>query len=100
MKDGAPGSAADRLATGLVAAFFAVFGWFTLLQGGVGLKGRSGEMSHVTGGFGIAVACAAFLFATLAALLFSRSLGLGRRGAAIVSAVLLVPPAAFILWAS
>jgi hypothetical protein len=34
MKDGAAGSAADRLATGLVAAFFAVFGWFTLLQGG------------------------------------------------------------------
>jgi hypothetical protein len=33
-------------------------------------------------------------------LLFSRSLGLRRRGAAIVSAVLLVPPAAFILWAS
>jgi hypothetical protein len=97
MKSRPPGTAAERLAAGLLAAFFVAFGWLTLLQGGISLKGRSGGVSYVTGGFGIAAACIAFFIAAMAALLLSRSLKLRRSGCVMLIAMVIVPPAAFLL---
>jgi hypothetical protein len=43
------GGFAERLATGLLVAFFTGLGWVTLIDGGISLHGKTGAVSHLTG---------------------------------------------------
>ena len=92
-----PATAAERLTSTLLTVFLAACGWFTLLQGGIDLKGKSGRITYVEGGFALGVAAGAFLFAALSGLLMVRAYGCGRRGAGLLFAALLVPPLAFVI---
>jgi hypothetical protein len=90
-----PATAAERLTSTLLTTFLAAYGWFTLLQGGIDLRGKSGRITYAEGGFALGVAVGAFLFAALCALLMVRAFGWGRLGAVLLLAALLVPPLAF-----
>lgn len=92
------GTLAERLASGVVALFFVAFGWIILLNGGVSLKGKSGAVSFVDGYAGIALAGGMFFFGALLALLLARTLGFNRQRAAMLVALVVVPPLLFLLW--
>ena len=100
MKPPAQDPTAERLAAGLLTAFFALFGWFTLWQGGVTLKGRSGATSFVDGHAGILVAGFAFIVATMGLALLLRSFEANRPAYYIGGAVMLLPPLLFVLFHS
>ena len=100
MKPPARVPTAERLAAGLLTAFFALFGWFTLWQGGVTLKGKSGATSFVNGYAGMLVAGFAFFVATLGLALLLRSFEANRPAYYIGGAVVLVPPLVFVLFHS
>ena len=97
MNPPAPDPTGTRIAAGVLTAFFAAYGWFTLWQGGIDLKGRSGHATFVSGLTGIAVAFGAFLIAALGLALLTRSLGAGRRSYVVAVLVLLLPPILYAL---
>ncbi len=88
---------AERLAAGLLTAFFALFGWFALWQGGVALKGKSSATSFVDGHAEMLVAGFAFIVATLGVALLLRSFKANRPAYCIGGVVVLVPPLVFVL---
>lgn len=93
-------SAAERLTVGLVTAFFTLFGWFTLVNGGVALRGRKGNESLVDGAAALAIAASAFLIAALCLTLLLRRAWPAPRAvfwACLVA--LLLPPLLFVLLA-
>ena len=92
------GTLGERLAVGVVGLFFVVFGWIILLNGGVSLKGKRGAVSYIDGNAGITLACGMFFFGALLALLLARTLGLNRHRAAMLVALVVVPPLLFVLW--
>lgn len=87
---------AERLAIGILILFLIGYGWFDLWQGGIAIKGRSGDVAYADGGFGLAVAAGAFLFAALASLPLARSLQLRRPGILLLHAAILLPPLAYV----
>ena len=91
---------AERLAIGLLLAFLLAYGWFDLLQGGIAMKGRSGEVAFVDGVAGSLVAAVAFAIAALVALLLARSLRWGRAAKTAMLAAILLPPLLHMLFAS
>lgn len=97
MKPSAQDPTAARIAAALLTAFFALFGWFTLWQGGVTLKGKSGATSFVDGHAGMLVAGFAFFGAIIGVALLLRSFEANRRAYYIGGAVVLVPPLLFVL---
>lgn len=100
MKPPAQDPTAERLAAGLLTAFFALFGWFTLWQGGVTLKGKRGATSFVDGYSGMLVAGFAFFVATLGLALLLRSFEVKRQAYYVGGAVMLLPPLLFVLFHS
>ena len=92
-----PDPTAERIAAALLAVFFFLFGWYTLMQGGITLRGKSGLTSFVGGYLGLAVAGFTFLVATLGVALLLRSLDSGRRTYWIGSSIVLLPPLVFAL---
>lgn len=88
---------AERLAIGILVVFLIGYGWFDLWQGGIAIKGRSGDVAYADGGFGLAIAAGAFLFAALVSLLLARSLRLRRPGIFLLLAAILLPPLAYVL---
>jgi len=89
---------AERVIASTMAAFFALFGWFDLLQGGITLKGRSGRTSFVDGWVGIAVAAFAFLIAIFGVSLLLRTFKVRRSTYYFSWAIMLLPPVFFILF--
>lgn len=53
----------ERIAFGIMALFFCGFGWMNLLQGGISLKSKQGQVGFVDGVMGLAVAGGTFLLA-------------------------------------
>ena len=92
-----PDPTAARLAAGLLTVFFLLFGWFTLWQGGITLKGKSGATSFVDGHAGLAVAAFAFLVAGVGLAMLLRSLEANRAVHCLAGAAVLVPPLLFVL---
>ena len=90
-------SAAERLAFALLLLFLVAFGWFTLLNGGVSLKGRTGRVIEATGVTGIAVALGSFALAALLGPLLARAFGLPLRSALLLAVFVVLPPLGFIL---
>ncbi len=86
----------ERIAASILAIFFGLFGWFTLGQGGVTLKGKSGATSFVNGWAGIAVAGLAFMVATFGVTLFLHSFKTSRSTYYFCWAILLLPPLAYV----
>lgn len=91
------GGFAERLATGLLVAFFTGLGWVTLVDGGISLHGKTGAVSHLTGAGARWFALSAFAVAAIASLLLSKSLWLSSRGAATFAAAVLLHPALYLL---
>ena len=89
---------AERIIASIMATFFALFGWFDLLQGGITLKGRNGHTSFVDGWVGIAVAGLAFLVATFGVSLLLRTFRASRSTHYFSWVILLLPPVFFILF--
>ena len=100
MNPSAQDPTAGRLAAGLLTTFFALFGWFTLWQGGVALKGKSGATSFVDGHAGILVAGFAFIVATMGLALLLRSFEANRPAYYIGGVMMLLPPLLFVLFHS
>lgn len=88
---------AERIAASILAIFFGLFGWFTLGQGGISLKGKSGATSFVSGWAGVAVAALAFMVAIFGVTLFLRSLKSSRPTYYYSWAIVLLPPLAYVL---
>ena len=98
MKKRLPATAAERLSVGLLWIFLLGFGWVNLLDGGISIKGKSGNVSYVSGNFGLAVAAGTFLMATLVTLLLARTLALSRFASWLLVLVVFVPPLLFWLF--
>ncbi|NOT88261.1 MAG: hypothetical protein HOP03_08755 [Lysobacter sp.] len=88
---------AERLAIGILILFLIGYGWFDLWQGGIAVKGRNGVVGYAEGGYALAIAAGAFLFAALVSLLLARSLRLSRPGILLLLAAILLPPLAYVL---
>jgi hypothetical protein len=88
---------AQCVVTILLTAFLVALGWFTLWQGGISLKGKSGHITYVGGGFATAFAIGAFFFAAISALLLGKAFGLGRLAYVVLIALVLLPPVAYLL---
>jgi hypothetical protein len=89
---------AERVAASILAIFFAFFGWFDLVQGGIALKGRSGHISFVDGWVGIAVAGLAFLVAAFGVSILLRTFKASRSTHYFGWVIMLLPPVFFILF--
>ena len=89
---------AERLAAALLGLFFALFGWFTLWQGGVSLGGKRGGSSFVDGGAASVVAAASLVVAGLGCAMVLRSFKAGSAAYWWSALVLFAPPVAFALW--
>lgn len=87
---------AERLIIAILMLFLLGYGWFVLWQGGIAVRGRSGAVSYAEGGYALAIATGAFLFAALVSLLLARSLRLRRPGIALLLGVILLPPLAYV----
>lgn len=87
---------AERLVLGLLAGFLVAYGWFDLLQGGIAIKGRSGEVSFADGLAGLLLAAGAFLFAALVSALLAKNLRWGRGATWALSSAILLPPLVFV----
>ena len=87
---------AERLAAGLLFFFLVGFGWSILLMGSVTLSGKRG-ISHIDGNAALIVAGGTFCFAALCSLLFSKTMGFGRQRRAFLIALVLLPPAIYLL---
>ena len=92
-----PDPTAERIAAALLAVFFFLFGWYTLMQGGITLRGKNGHISFVDGYLGLAVAGFTFLVANLGVALLLRSLDASRRTYWLCSGIVLLPPLVFAL---
>lgn len=88
----------ERLAFAILMLFMVGFGWLNLLQGGISLKGKSGDTTFVTGTAGLAVATGTFVIGALVSLLMARSFGLGRVGTISLAMAILLPPLVFVLF--
>jgi hypothetical protein len=89
---------AQCLVTGLLTVFLVFFGWVTIVQGGIALKGKAAHISYVGGGFATALALGMFFVATLSGLLLGKALGLGRLGFTVVVSMVILPPLFFLFW--
>lgn len=98
MKSPSADPTAERLAAGLIALFFALFGWFTLWQGGVTLGGKRGGTSFVDGSAANWVAAVSLMVAGLGCAMVLRSFKAGRAAYGWSALCLFVPPVAFALW--
>ena len=98
MKKRLPATGAERLTTGLLWVFLLGFGWVNLLDGGISLKGKSGNVHYVSGNIGLAVAAGTFLLAVLVTPLLARTLALSRLASWLLVPVVLVPPLLFVLF--
>jgi hypothetical protein len=92
-----PDPTAERLVVGILMLFLIGYGWFDLLQGGIAIKGRSGNVSYADGGLGLAIAAGAFLFAALVSLLLARSFQLRWAGITLLPCAILLPPMVYVL---
>ena len=92
MKTPSPSPTAERLASGLLAAFFAAFGWFSLWQQEITLKGKNGATSLVTGSAAQVVGAAAFVLSAVGLVVLLRSFSAGRLTTITAFVVLLLPP--------
>lgn len=97
MTSPSPYPTAERIIACILAIFFACFGWVTLVQGGITLKGKRGVVSFVNGWPGVAVAGLAFLVAGFGVSLLLRSCKVGRSVHYIAWAIVLVPPVAYVV---
>ena len=97
MPDSGVHSAAERFAVALLLVFLVAFGWFTLLNGGVALKGKSAQVVEVSGRTGIAVALGCFALAVVILPLFARVSGLQLRSSLLVAAIIALPPLGFLV---
>ena len=97
MADSGSSGAAQRLAFALLVVFLVAFGWFTLLNNGVAIRGKSGRVVEATGGAGIAIALASFALAVLINPLLSRAFGLTLRSALLLAALVALPPLGLVL---
>ncbi|MBN8214182.1 MAG: hypothetical protein J0M09_14760 [Xanthomonadales bacterium] len=88
---------AERLIIAILMLFLIGYGWFVLWQGGIAVRGRNGAVSYAEGGYALAIATGAFLFAALVSLLLARSLRLRRPGIALMFSAILLPPLAYVL---
>jgi hypothetical protein len=86
------------LVTALLTTFLVALGWFTVWQGGITLKGKSGHLSYVGGGYATAFALGVFLIAAFSGLVLARAFGLGRLGTALVLATIIAPPVIYLIW--
>ena len=86
----------ERVTAGLLAVFFEAMGWFTLLQGGISLKGKSGHSSFVDGGMGLVMALFFFLVSAFGVALLLRSLDARRSTYTLAAVLLLLPPLVFV----
>ena len=97
MKKRLPATGAERLTTGLLWVFLLGFGWVNLLDGGISLKGKSGQIVYAGGNTGLAVAAGTFLLAALVTSLLARTLALSRLASWLMMLAVLVPPLLFVL---
>lgn len=86
------------LVTSLLTGFLVALGWFTVVQGGISVKGKSGHLSYVGGSYAIAFAIGLFLFAAFSGLVLARAFGLGRLGTTLLLAMIVAPPVVFLAW--
>lgn len=98
MKKRLPATGAERLTTGLLWVFLLGFGWVNLLDGGISLKGKSGQIVYAGGNTGLAVAAGTFLLAALVTSLLARTLALSRLASWLMMLAVLVPPLLFVLF--
>ena len=98
MKKRLPATATERLTTGLLWVFLLGFGWVNLLDGGISLKGKSGQIVYAGGNTGLAVAAGTFLLAALVTSLLARTLALSRLASWLMMLAVLVPPLLFVLF--
>ena len=96
-KPAATDKTAERIAFGLLTLFLVGFGWSILLMGGVTLSGKRG-ISHIDGNAALLVAGGTFFFAALCSLMLSASMGFGRQRRAVLIALVLFPPAIYLLF--
>ena len=92
-----PDPTAERIAAALLAAFFLLFGWYTLWQGGITLGGKSGRSVFVDGHASLAIASFAFMVAAAGLAMLLKSLQAGRMAYWTGAALLWLPPAMFVL---
>jgi hypothetical protein len=83
---------AERLAFGIMALFFCGFGWLNLLQGGISLKSKQGQVGYVDGALGLAVAGGTLLLAAACFFMLAHSLSLSRLYTRLGLALIIVPP--------
>ena len=98
MKKRLPATGAERLTTGLLWVFLLGFGWVNLLDGGISLRGKSGQIVYAGGNTDLAVAAGTFLLAVLVTLLLARALALSRLASWLMLLAILVPPLLFVLF--
>jgi hypothetical protein len=92
-----PDPTAERIAAALLAVFFLLFGWFTLIQGGISLGGKSGRSVLVDGNAGLGVAVFTFLVAAMGVAMLLKSLRADRKAYWLGAALVLLPPLVFVL---
>ncbi|RZU36901.1 hypothetical protein EV700_3114 [Fluviicoccus keumensis] len=88
---------AERFITLLMTVFFQGFGWLALLDGGISLKNKRGDVSFVDGYAGLAVAGFSFLISLAVAVLLLKSFNAGPRGYVLAAVLALTPPLLFVL---
>ena len=89
--------AAERFVVWLLVLFFVGFAWSILLAGGVSISGKRGGVSHMTGYWALAIVAISLFAASLSSVLLIKVMGYGRKRAAVLTALILVPPAVFVL---
>jgi hypothetical protein len=93
----APSRTAERLIFWIMVLFFVGFAWSVLLAGGVSISGKRGGVSYMTGYWALAIVAISLFAATLSSVLLIKVMGYGRRRAAVLLSLILVPPAVFVL---
>ncbi len=83
---------AERIVFGIMTLFFCGFGWLNLLQGGIALKSKQGQVGYVDGAMGVAVAGGTLMIAAACFLLLAHSFPLSRLNTRLGLAWIVVPP--------
>lgn len=92
-----PSRAAERLVVWLTLLFFVGYGWSILLTGGLSIKGKSGAISFLSGNWALLMVGMSFFIATLMSFMAINVMGYGHKRAAVLLALILMPPAVFVL---
>ena len=95
--DPTPSRTAERLVAWILVLFFVGFAWSVLLAVGVSISGKRGGVSYMTGYWALAIVSISLFAATLSSALLVKVMGYGRRRAAVLLALILVPPVVFVL---